>query len=335
MAYIIYNNDGTVLVNIANGDVDSSTTSLDLIGKNVDNYGQYFNNDLVRLLTNFAAPIEPVSPQIGQLWFNTTAKKLNVFNGVGFNPTYGATVSGTSAASPSKGDLWFNENTGQLKVWDEYNYRLIGPSVNEQLGKFGISTTTSVIYADDDGWPKEVGTIYSYGVSMGVLNAEPKFDMSAVDSLTYLNTGTTSTIVQGLTIANDLNINGNLHIGGIQQVPSAQTLTAYYDITAWGDPDDLTPGLAAINIENGNIVICDFLPKLFTTATTVAYNDIAYPIGSEARVVCYFNNTPSVRRFRLIDDTIHPGNRIWSFADPLVVVYYHAAASTVTNIVAL
>ena len=48
MAYIIYNNDNTVLVNIANGDVDSSTTSLDLIGKNVDNYGQYFNARGVR-----------------------------------------------------------------------------------------------------------------------------------------------------------------------------------------------------------------------------------------------------------------------------------------------
>jgi hypothetical protein len=38
MAYTIYNNDGTVLSTIAVGDVDSYSTSLDLIGKNVNNF---------------------------------------------------------------------------------------------------------------------------------------------------------------------------------------------------------------------------------------------------------------------------------------------------------
>ena len=111
MAYIIYNNDGSVLSSIINGQVDSSTTSLDLIGKNVDNYGQYFNNNLVRLLTSFAAPTgsDPRSPQVGQLWFNSTMNRLTVFDGTSFKPTYGATVSGTAALSTSTGDLWFND----------------------------------------------------------------------------------------------------------------------------------------------------------------------------------------------------------------------------------
>ena len=56
MAYTIYNNDGTVLSTIAVGDVDSYSTSLDLIGKNVNNYGEYYNTNLVRLLTSFASP---------------------------------------------------------------------------------------------------------------------------------------------------------------------------------------------------------------------------------------------------------------------------------------
>lgn len=37
MAYIIYNNDGTVLVTLADGDIDTDTTNLTLVGKNVNN----------------------------------------------------------------------------------------------------------------------------------------------------------------------------------------------------------------------------------------------------------------------------------------------------------
>jgi hypothetical protein len=335
MAYIIYNNDGTVLVNIANGDIDSSTTSLDLIGKNVDNYGQYFNNDLVKLLTNFAAPTgsDPISPQTGQLWFNTTTKKLNVFDGINFNPTYGATVSGTAAISTSTGDLWYDTNNSQLKVWNGYSYKLVGPAVSSIYGKFGIEPPSAIVRADDTNVPQKVSGVYSYGSVIGLLTTS-SFSLSAADGITYLNNGTTSTIVSGLTIANDLDIRGHLYIGGIQQLPSKMP-TAYFNITSYGDPADPTTATAITNIESGNIAIGDFLPLIFTTATNISYNDIAFPLESEARVVCYFNNTPSVRRFRLITDPIHPGVRIWSYADPTVVVYYNAAASTLTNIVVL
>ena len=326
MAYIIYNNDNTVLANIANGEIDSSSTSLDLIGKNVDNYGQYFNNDLVRLLTNFASPTgsEPRSPQTGQLWFNTTLKKLNVYNGTTFNPTYGATVSGTSAISPSTGDLWYDTINSQLKIWNGTSYKLVGPAVSGLYGKFGIEPPAITIREDDTNVPQKVGVLYSYGTAVGLLTTS-SFSMSAADSASYINTATTSTIVNGFTISNDLDIKGDLYIQGVQQLPAVQTLTASYNITAFGDPGD------PANIEAGNIAIGDFLPYIFTTATNVLYNDIAYPINSDVRVVCYYNTTPSVRRFRLIDDPLHPGLRIWKWYD----VYYNETVSTLTNIVVL
>jgi hypothetical protein len=80
MAYTIYNTDGTVLSTIAVGEVDNFSTSLDLIGKNVNNYGEYYNNNLVKLLTNFASveSEEPSQPQTGQLWYNKTEKQLKI-----------------------------------------------------------------------------------------------------------------------------------------------------------------------------------------------------------------------------------------------------------------
>lgn len=330
MAYIIYNNDGSILLNLTNGQVDSATTSLDLIGKNVDNYGQYFNNNLVRLLTSFAAPdsSSPRSPQIGQLWFNTTTKKLTVFDGASFKPTYGATVSGTAALTTSTGDLWYDTINSQLRIWNGSAYKLVGPAVSGILGKFGVDLPNVTIREDDTKIPQKVGLLYSYGSPMAMITTS-SFSMSAADGTTYLNSGTTSTIVKGITVPNNLDVRDNLYINGIRQVTPIQTLTAYFNITTYGDPASATTATAWSNIAAGNVAISDHLALLFTTSTNAAYSEVAYPIGSDARVVCYFNTTPSVRRFHLIEDPLHPGINMWRWWD----LYYSSTLSTVTNIV--
>ena len=45
MAYTILNPDGTTLALLADGTIDQVTTSLTLIGKDYNSYGQYFNNN--------------------------------------------------------------------------------------------------------------------------------------------------------------------------------------------------------------------------------------------------------------------------------------------------
>ena len=331
MAYIIYNNNGSVLANIANGQVDSSTTSLDLIGKNVDNYGQYVNNNLVRLLTSFADAASPLSPQVGQLWFNSTTKKLNVYDGTSFKPTYGATVNGTASVTTSTGDLWYDTINSQLKLWNGTSYKLVGPAVSGLLGKFGIEPPSATIREDDTNVPQKVSVLYSYSSPIGLLTTS-SFSMKATDSSTYLGNGTTSTIVKGVTISNDLDIKGNLYIKGVsQEITAIKSLTAYFDITSYGDPADATTSTAIANIGSGNAAINQHLRLMFSTATNVLRSEVAYPIGSDARVTCYYNTTASVRRFHLIDDPIHPGIHVWRPYD----LYFNTALNTVTNIVVL
>lgn len=332
MAYIIYNNDGSILVNIANGQVDSSTTSLDLIGKNVDNYGQYFNNDLVKLLTSFAAPTnsEPRSPQIGQLWFNTTTKRLTVYDGNSFKPTYGATVSGTSALTTSTGDLWYDTINSQLKIWNGYAYKLVGPAVSGLLGKFGIDIPANPIREDDTNIPQKAGIIYSYGTPVGIITSS-SFSLKASDGTTYLRNGTTSTIVKGVTISDNLDIKNNLYINGVRQIAPVQSLIGSFIISLFGNPLDPTTSTAIANIGAANAAICQHLRLMFSTSTNVLNNEVAYPIGSDAKVVCYYNSSQSVRRFHLIDDPIHPGTHVWRPYD----IYFNTALNTVTNIVVL
>lgn len=342
MAYIIYNSDGTVLASIANGQIDNKSTSLDLIGKNVDNYGQYFNNNMAKLLTSFSSSLSPANPQPGQLWFNKVTKKLNVFDGTSFNPTYGATVNGTPSITTSTGDLWYDTVNSQLKLWDGYNYKLIGPAVSGLYGKFGIETPPATIREDDTNLPQKVGVIYSYGSAVGLITTS-SFTMTAGDATTYFNIGSTTPIVNGTTFVNDVDVKGDLYIKGdyyineVRQFPNGQTLTASFDITPYGDPNPAMSDVptAKLNIETGNIAIRNFLPLLFSTATSVTYDELAYPNDADAKVVCMYNNGTSidlsVRRFRLIDDPLHVDVRIWNWYD----VYYNTALSTVTNIVTL
>jgi len=330
MAYIIYNNDGTILANIANGDIDSVTTSLDLIGKNVDNYGQYFNNDLVKLLTNFSSDVSPRSPKIGQLWFNSSLKRLTVFDGTSFKPTYGAYVSGTESITTSTGDLWYDTINSQLKIWNGSVYKTVGPAVSGLYGKFGVEPPYTPIRDYDTNVTQKVGILYSNGSSIALLSTS-SFLMSRQDGLSYLDYNTTATIYPGITISKNVDIKGLFRIRGNEQISANRTLTSYFDITSYGDPDDPDVPTAKTNIEAGNIAISQHLALVFTTATNQTYYDLAYPYGSDARVVCYYSGSPSVRRFVLIPDPLHPSIMMWRWWD----LYYNTALSTLTNVVVI
>ena len=54
MSYIINNSRGNVLVVIADGTINTSATSLGLVGRLTTDYGQTENENIVFLLENFA-----------------------------------------------------------------------------------------------------------------------------------------------------------------------------------------------------------------------------------------------------------------------------------------
>lgn len=80
MTYSINKSDGTFLVDINDDYVDTTSTSLVLFGQNVKNYGKYVNQNFVNLLDSFANNESPVTPLVGQLWYDNDTKLLKVFN---------------------------------------------------------------------------------------------------------------------------------------------------------------------------------------------------------------------------------------------------------------
>ena len=130
MSYTILKTNGTTLGTILDGTINTSFTSLTLIGRNYANYGQLIANDLVALLENFAYSSEPANALAGQLWWNTTDKRLRVYTGTDFKVISSATVASSPPANAIAGDLWFDTTYSQLYVYDGTSFILVGPERN-------------------------------------------------------------------------------------------------------------------------------------------------------------------------------------------------------------
>ena len=78
MAYTIVKTDGTVLTTIADGTINTTSTSVGLPGRNYAGYGQSLDTNFVHQVENFAATTPPTNPLRGQLWYNTNANTLYV-----------------------------------------------------------------------------------------------------------------------------------------------------------------------------------------------------------------------------------------------------------------
>lgn len=78
MAYTIIKTNGAVLTTIADGTVNTTSSSLQLPGRNYAGYGVVMDTNLVHLLENFSDSVVPPNPIRGQLWYNTTTQALYV-----------------------------------------------------------------------------------------------------------------------------------------------------------------------------------------------------------------------------------------------------------------
>ena len=78
MAYTIIKSDGTVLTTIADGTINTTSTSLGLPGRNYAGYGSYLDTNFVHMMENFASTTPPANPLMGQLWFDTNSSVLKV-----------------------------------------------------------------------------------------------------------------------------------------------------------------------------------------------------------------------------------------------------------------
>ena len=141
MSYKINTTDGRLLVDLVDGKIDTTTTDLNLIGRNVSGFGEFLNENFVKLAENFANSAPPEKPLAGQMWYDTTEQRLKVFNGTQFKPTDTTVVSATEPALLS-GDIWIDTVGRQLYFSDGNGKVLAGPLYTVSQGETGFKIET-------------------------------------------------------------------------------------------------------------------------------------------------------------------------------------------------
>jgi hypothetical protein len=148
MAYTITKTDGTSLGTITDGTINTSFTSLTLIGRNYSNYGQFIANDLVHIIENFAYSSSPSNPLAGQLWWDTGTGRLKVYTGSAFKVISSATVASSAPSGSISGDLWFDSANAQLYIYDGATWILVGPQRNGSGAIWEQITDTGLVVHD-------------------------------------------------------------------------------------------------------------------------------------------------------------------------------------------
>lgn len=81
MVYNVTKYDGTPLASVTDGTVDTTSSSIALIGRNAVNFGLALNENLVALMQHFANTSPPPSPVQGQIWYDSVHSSLKVWDG--------------------------------------------------------------------------------------------------------------------------------------------------------------------------------------------------------------------------------------------------------------
>lgn len=188
MAYTINKTDGTVLTTVNDGTTNTSSSSLTLVGKNYAGYGEFLNENFVKLLENSSNSSAPSVALEGQLWWDSTNNLLKVYDGSSFKVVSAATASAsTPSGTAVTGDLWWDTTNSQLKVYNGTGYTTVGPLSTPGQGTTGAIPTT---ISDTLGGSHTITQMYAAGTIIGIWNPDATFTPSpAISGFTTISPG--------------------------------------------------------------------------------------------------------------------------------------------------
>jgi len=229
MSYTITLTDGAIFAVVPDGTIDT-TSSMTLVGKNYAGYGQFINDDIIRLLENGSNTTAPGAPLTGQLWWDQTTDTMKVYNGTVFKVISGATASASAPSSNVAGDLWYDSTNAQLNVYSGAAWILVGPAYTAGTGVTGAIPTT---ITDTNSISHVVVELYVEDSIVGIVSKDASFDPQVPI------TGFASNVRPGITLAtsisgvgqyfqgtaNNANTVGNIAASGFVQTTNNQTMT--------------------------------------------------------------------------------------------------------------
>jgi hypothetical protein len=164
MAYTINKTDGTILATVNDGVLDT-TSSLSLIGRNYQSYGEAFNENLVKLLENSSSASAPTAPIEGELWWDKTNDRLKVYTGAAWVNVGVESSTSEPTTGLSTGMLWNDTTNDQLYMYDGTAFDLVGPIFSTADGKAGFQQDS---ITDNLSATQKVASIYNKGTRFAI-----------------------------------------------------------------------------------------------------------------------------------------------------------------------
>jgi hypothetical protein len=193
MPYTIYKTNGVRLTTIEDGKLNLAT-DLQLVGKNYAGYGQIVNDNLVKLLENFANGTAPSKALTGQIWYDTLNKKLKVYNGSKWSQVLPTTISAIRPVDLSDNEFWFDSVNFKLYLKHGDTFRLIGPSTTTSGPGSGSTLTTTEVVSSTEVTYDIIKLVI--GEATVAIISDQTFDVKTTDP-TYAET---TKIVKGITL---------------------------------------------------------------------------------------------------------------------------------------
>jgi len=248
MVYNIRKYGGNVIASVPDSQIDSTTTSIALIGRNAVNFGLPMNENFIAIMQNFAGINSPPNPIQGQTWFDTSTSSLKVWQGnrwlVISPPFDGNAGTATVVISPTIEIVVLLSNSLIIAATSHTN---IAPSL----------LPNSAIIGDKS---YDLKIRFPNGIAAGIT--------LATDSNGYKFQGTSTTanaLAQGRTIELTGSISGNVIFDGSSNVTLQGNL-----ITVVNSNVDTSQMWTKFQVSSNGLV---------TNATTISDTDIFASLG--------------------------------------------------------
>ena len=112
MAYVVNKTTGNIVAVVEDGTVNTISTSIALVGKGTQNYGEYIAENSVVMLENFANDTAPPNPLVGQLWYDTTDGFIYAFDGSSWVSPVTESYYSTSTNTVGTASITISNNDG-------------------------------------------------------------------------------------------------------------------------------------------------------------------------------------------------------------------------------
>jgi len=283
MAYTITLTDGAIFATIADGTINTDS-SMTLVGKNWAGYGQFLDDNFIRLLENGSNTTAPSAPLTGQLWWNQTSGTMQVYNGTTFKTIGGAAASSSAPSSNVAGDLWYDTVNQQLNVYTGTAFIVVGPAYTPGTGTTGAIVATIV---DNTATSHFVIELYANNSIVGIISKDQTFTPGSAVAGGWGVQAVNPGLTMATSIANNAVWGNSTNSLALNGLTSSQFLRSDANTACSGTITVNTSGYATGIINGAGNAIgnigssSSYFNKVFAQSTTALYADVAERFASD------------------------------------------------------